>query len=314
VIDKASRSSSRILLHVGLPKTGTTSLQELVFSAHPEIRYFGQTNLWNDPDAKTVLKALLLGDVAEMAAARTILATAARENPAIVISDEALTLGEFMLRATCWPVQSDHIATARRAHALLGDAEVLIVLRDQADWLESWHRQGLKSGKYTETDYRAWLDRDLGAAAERLLTLLDYDALYDAYRRVYGAQRVHVRYYEHYRDRFEDLAAECAGLIHVDTDCARRLFRNGEALNVTGRRFRGLPPLVRRFVSQGLVRRILDPLPVSVRRPLRDMLIWERTFRDVSEADRAVIRDRFAAGNVRLAHALGLNDSPSGYH
>ena len=42
---------------------------------------------------------------------------------------EALTLGEFMLRATRWPVRSDHIATARRARAVLGDAQVLIVLR-----------------------------------------------------------------------------------------------------------------------------------------------------------------------------------------
>jgi hypothetical protein len=59
---------------------------------------------------------------------------------------EALTLGEFMLRATRWAVRSDHIATARRARAVLGDAQVLIVLRNQADWLESWHLQGLKSG------------------------------------------------------------------------------------------------------------------------------------------------------------------------
>jgi Sulfotransferase family len=313
VIQKVSTLSSRILLHIGLPKTGTTSLQELLFSAHPEIRYFGQTNLWYDPDAKTVLRALLLGDVTEMAAARRILANTAQERPAIVISDEALTLGEFMLRATRWPVRSDHIATARRARAVLGDAQVLIVLRNQADWLESWHLQGLKSGKYVETDYRAWLNRDLGASAERLLALLDYDVLYEAYRKVFGPQQVHVRLYEQYRDHFEDLAAECAALIYVDTDRARRLFLDGEARNITGTRFTGLPPLVKRLAAQGRLRRILDALPVSVRRPFRDLLVRERTFRRLSEADRLAIRDRFAAGNVRLQRALGLKDSPSSY-
>jgi Sulfotransferase domain len=308
-----SHSCARVLLHVGLPKTGTTSLQRLLFSAHPEIRYFGQTNLWHDRDAKTVLRALLLGDVAETSAAKKILADAAQERPAIVISDEALTLGEFMLRATRWPVRSDHIATAHRARAVLGEAQVLIVLRNQADWLESWHRQGLKTGKYVETDYWAWLNRDLGVSAERLLALLDYDALYEAYRHVFGPQRVHVRLYEEYRDRFEDLAAECAGLISVDTNRARRLIRDGDKQNVTGGQFRGLPPIVKRLAAQSRVRCILDALPAGVHRRLRELLARERTYRRLSEADRAAIRGRFAASNARLMQVLELEDSPSGY-
>lgn len=313
MIDQAHKLSSRILLHIGLPKTGTTSLQELFFSLHPQVRYFGQTNVWHDPESNTVLRALLLGDSTDIAAARTILAKAAMQHPALIISDEALTLGEFMLRATRWPVRSDHFAMARRAREVLGDAQVLIVLRNQADWLESWHFQGLKSAKYTETDYRAWLNRDLGASAERLLALLDYDVLYTAYCNVFGAQQVHVRLYEQYRDHFEDLAAECAGLICIDADRARRLILEGEARNVSGSRFEGLPPTVKRFAAQGPVRRILNTLPVGARRLLRNLLVRERSFRPLSEADRSAIRERFAAGNARLQHALGLKDSPSSY-
>lgn len=314
MIDKASGFSSRILLHIGLPKTGTTSLQELFFSSHPEVRYFGQTNVWHDPEANIVLRALLLGRSADIAAARTILANAAVQRPAIVISDEALTLGEFMLRATRWPVRSDHIAMARRAREVLGDAQVLIVLRNQADWLQSWHFQGLKSGKYAETYYRAWIDRDLGASAERLLGLLEYDVLYTAYRDVFGQHQVHVRFYEQYRDQFEDLAAECAGLICIDADRARRLVLEGEARNVSGSRFEGLPPILKRFATQGLIERILNTLPVGALRLLRNLVVRDRSFYPLSEADRSAIRERFAAGNARLQRALGLSDSPSSYH
>ena len=313
MINEACQLSSPILLHIGLPKTGTTSLQELVFSVHPEIRYFGQTNVWSDPDAKTVLRALLLGDTTDLAAARSILAGAAVDHPAIVISDEALTLGEFMLRATRWPVCSDHIAMARRARALLGDAQVLIVLRNQADWIESWHLQGLKSGKYVETDYRAWLKHDLGASAERLLTLLDYDVLYEAYRDVFGARQVHVRLYEQYRDHFEDLAAECAGLICVDADRAQRFILEGEARNVGGSRYAGLAPIIKRLAARGPMRYLLDALPVGLRGLLRNWFVRERSFSPLSEADRSAIRDRFAAGNIRLQRALGLKEFPSGY-
>jgi hypothetical protein len=210
-------------------------------------------------------------------------------------------------------VRSDHVAVARRARALLGECQVLIVLRNQADWIESWHLQGLKSGKYVETGYRAWLERDLGASAEKLLTLLDYDALYEAYRKAFGARRVHVRLYEQYSDRFEDLAAECAELIRVDADCARRLILQGEPRNVGGTRYSGLAPAAKRLAARGPVRRILDALPVGLRARLRYWFVRERGFSPLSEADRSAIRDRFAAGNVRLARALRLKDIPSGY-
>jgi hypothetical protein len=249
----------------------------------------------------------------DRAAAKKILADAAQKRSAIVISDEVLTLGDFVHPATRWPVHPGHITTARWARAVLGEANVLIVLRNQADWLESWHRQGLKTGKYVETDYRAWLSRDLGLSAERLLTLLDYEMLYQAYRQEFGSQRVCVRFYEDYRNRFEDLAAECARLIDVDIDRARRLIRDGDARNVTGNRFTGHPPFVRRLAAAALVRRILDTLPAGVRRWLREVLVRERTYRRLSEADRAAIRDRFAASNARLLQALGLKNSPGAY-
>jgi hypothetical protein len=248
-----------------------------------------------------------------LAAARTILADADRDRRAIVISDEALTLGEFMLRATRWPVRSDHLATARRARALLGDAQVLIVLRNQADWIESWRLQGLKSGKYVETDYRAWLERDLGASAERLLALLDYDALYDAYCNAFGPRQVHVRLYEQYCDRFEDLVAECAGLIGVDADRARQLMLEGEPRNVGGSRYSGLAPAAKRLAARGPVRRILDSLPGRLRGRLRNWFVRERSFSRLSAADRSAIRDRFAAGNARLRRALRLEEFPSNY-
>jgi hypothetical protein len=313
VVNEARQLGSRILLHIGLPKTGTTSLQELVFSVHSGIRYFGQTNVWSDAEAKTVLKALLLGDESDLAAARTILGRASSDDPAIVISDEALTLGEFMLRSTRWPVRSDHVATARRARALIGQCQVLMVLRNQADWIESWHLQGLKSGKYVETDYRAWLERDLGPSAERLLALLDYDALYEAYCDAFGPQHVHVRLYEQYCDHFEELAAECAALVDADSDRARRLILEGERRNVGGSRYSGLAPAAKRLATQGPVRRVLDALPSGLREKLRKRFVRERSFSGLSAADRMAIRDRFAAGNIRLQRALRLEQLPSNY-
>lgn len=38
-----------LVLHIGMPKTGTTSLQELLFSKHPDIYYLGKNKSWQTP-------------------------------------------------------------------------------------------------------------------------------------------------------------------------------------------------------------------------------------------------------------------------
>jgi hypothetical protein len=129
----------KVGVQIGLPKTETTTLQKLFFARHPEVRYFGQTNFREDPDAETVLRALTLEQDANEAAgeARDIIANSLQARHSLVISDEAISLGEFMLRAKHWPIRSGHRATAERAHRILGDAHVLIVIRNQVDWLQS---------------------------------------------------------------------------------------------------------------------------------------------------------------------------------
>ncbi len=300
------------LLHIGLPKTGTTSLQKLVFERHAGLRYFGQTNLWEDDAAKAVLRALMLPDEPADAARAAISGDTENSATPLVISDEALSLGEFMLRATRWPLVSDPEAIARRARHLLGDATVLIVLRNQADWLESWHRQGLKTGKYTETDFGQWIDLDLADRAERLMDLLDYERLCKAWIEVFGREQVHIRFFEHDRDRFADLAADALSPLGIAPETVRPLLAD-EAWNVTGSGFRGLPPGLQRFVRTPVGRAVTKLVPRAGIRSLRSALQKDRAFEPVDPAWRAEIRSRFAPGNARLFDALGIDNPPPGY-
>lgn len=305
---------TRVGLHIGLPKTGTTTLQDLCFARHPEVRYFGSTNVHNDRDAETVLRGLLLGKEVKEIAGRVseIVADSLKVRRSLIISDEAITFGEFMLRANHWPITSDHRAAADRAHRLLGDAHVLIVIRNQADWLESWHRQGLKSRKYVETDFSRWLERDLGDSAERLLSLLRFDELYRAYAHAFGRDRVHVRLYEHYQDRFEELAAEFATILTIDPDVARNLVA-GKARNVTGTHFSGLPRFVHHTVRHGPFRRLMILLPIDLKRSIRKAVAMRRAYGTLQESDRRAIRERFAVGNRAVLSKLGIDGEGLGY-
>lgn len=288
-------------VHIGLPKTGTTTLQEHFFACHPEIAYLGQTNLWQNDDAKTVLRGLLLDGSVDPA--RRVVDRLAGGPKRLVISDEALSCGEFMQRAAKWPIVTDHGAVAERIGAVVGDPRIIIVLRRQDDWLESWYRQGLKTGKYVAKGFDAWLADELGETArDRLFGLLDYAKLVETYRDRFGSQRVDVHFFEAYKADFHTMAGRIARSLDVDPALAEELVRD-RAANVSGDTYDGAPPLLKRLARSKTGRLAAAWLPAASSR-LRSALRRERPYPSATAEDKAAIRERFRDSNRHLFDML----------
>lgn len=305
---------THIVLHIGLPKTGTTSLQTLLFERHSGIRYFGQSNRWADQKAKQVLRALLTDEPNRVQVALEHLSQAVDQGTPVVISDEAFTFGEFMLRAQTWPIDSTPETVAAHTRKILGKARILMVLRNQSDWLVSWHRQGLKTGKYTETKFESWLDRDLGSVRrDRLFELLDYNRLVAAYTDQFGDDNVDVRFYEDHRDDFPQLAAEIAQTLGVNDVEAANLLVNSAAANVTPPLFRGLPSELHRLARTTVGRTVLDQMPKRYRTVLRELFERNRPYESLQPSTAEQIRAEFKASNLALRDRLGFHRLPEGY-
>ena len=90
----------KVVVHIGLPKTGTTTLQEALFSTFPGIAYIGQTNIRESRTSKLILKSLLTNQSSDDA--KNVLLKIEENTNKLIISDEAITLGEFMLRGPIW--------------------------------------------------------------------------------------------------------------------------------------------------------------------------------------------------------------------
>jgi hypothetical protein len=300
----------KVGLHIGLPKTGTTTLQELVFARHPDLRYFGQTNIWTDAEAKRVLHALLVAESPSATEAPELIQWTANRYRAVVISDEALSLGEFMLRATRWSLDSTPETMAARARAILGHAYVLIVLRNQADWLVSFHRQGLKTGKYCEADLGRWLERELGPGRRaRLFELLRYDRLIRAYEDAFGQEHVTVHLYERVKTDLGHVATPFLNKLNVDASGVPSLLANN-ALNVTEGRFNGLPPWLQKTVRTTWGRNLLSTLPSSTRRYLRNVVARDRAYQDPDPALLSELAAEFRESNHAVLDNLGLSQFP----
>lgn len=301
-------------LHIGLPKTGTSSLQQLCFARHSQICYFGQSNVWTSAEAQIMLKALLLPEGLRPSddEVKVVLEAAAQSKPALMISDEALSFGAFMLRARSWPVVSDHDDIARRAKYLLGSVHVFLVLRNQVDWLESWHRQGLKSGKYIERHLDRWLGREIGEKTEQLFSALDYGALYRPYANIFGPENVHVRLYEHHKADFGKLAADFADVLNADPVEAAMLM-NTKPKNVTGTQYKSLPLLLQRFEHQQYVRDLLKRVPKRARSVFSKCVKVKRPYVSMNDDLRKSIREHFAQSNRTLMDKLAIDADGLGY-
>jgi hypothetical protein len=307
---------NRIFVHIGLPKTGTTSLQDLFFATHPQLAYLGQTNLWEDQNAKTIIKSLLVENFYQSIGGKQgvskVIGQLLENNERLVISDEAFTFGEFMLRGPNWNLLSNHHDMANRIQKVLGNVEIFIVLRNQVDWLISWHRQGLKTGKYIETNFQRWLDKDIGRKRDHLYSLLDYDSLYNAYSGTFGRDRVHVYLYENYKGQFENLAEQMAQVMNIDPKHAIRSV-TGAARNVTGENFQTPSATLKKLFRKQPARAILSIIPGSIKEAARRLLSGEQKYLEVDEKDKADITNYFADSNRKLFKKIQLSAEPPGY-
>lgn len=307
-----------VFLHVGFPKTATTTLQ-LTLQAYGEgCDYLGKgLRELPEPDLSLEIAwAALYVDTTRFEAMlpglRARIAARAAATPCLVISDEAFTFVEYMTMGPHWPRQAvtDHAVTAERLARLCPGAAVLMSVREQTAFLDSFYRQKLKR-MTADADFAEWVQREIGRLGQRsMLHALRYDEAVEAYAARFGANRVHVSAYETYRTDFGRYLDEVAGMtglqperlraawggLHANPDLPKRRQRS------VVKRLRTLTPApLRRFLPGRLRAGLLDALA----KPAPEVAMPE----PAAEA----IRAHFAAPNRALAECTGLDLEALGY-
>ena len=129
------------ILHIGMPKTGTTTLQRSVFANHPELLFFGKApkncrgSIQHDLMAELVWRRFVKPDfnrAAELYAQLT--RRAAEENRRLLYSQESLMLNRHRVQRF----------RAQNLKKIVGDAQILVCLRSPASLVQSVYTQTLK--------------------------------------------------------------------------------------------------------------------------------------------------------------------------
>lgn len=204
------------IFHIGLPKAASTWLQKEIFPYLPGIQYIG-------PD---VANDLVQVSDSEFAAANFVqrfnLPADATESPAL-ISTEALS-GAFDKGAV------DMKRNALRIKEIAPDARIILVLRNQTDFVESLYRQMVKQGATYSP--QQWWNAPFHYPNTLVPSTLHWHYLIELYSSLFGMKNIHVIFMEKLRTHPSECLQDLCRFV-LGTDAGASFDNMSEQRNVS---------------------------------------------------------------------------------
>lgn len=301
---------TRVLLHPGFPKSGTTSLQKLVFDVLPGIQAI--TPGAPGDAAMTFFAALFTPEGFEapgsdLAKLLVPLADPADPRP-IVLSNEGLSVVETM-----------HVA-ARRLHASFPGAEVVFTVREQLAAVQSLYAKHftvvrsvpVRRLRGRPVSFEEWLSFQDETYGEHLLDLFEYDRAVRVYAELFGRERVHVLLFEDMKAWPEMFAVSLASLLGQDPAAVVAALGSGRENTARSAAQAWVYRLEERLgLGSGGVR---EQVPSWIRRPVGKLLAkGGQPQLELPPGWRERLEARYRAGNAYLSDTFGLDLSGAGY-
>ncbi len=291
------------VLFVGVYKSGTKLLRAF-FSSHPEIswsrqaQYFGSPRYGEDP-SDYFRSCEAAGDchvdMFEWLAAGVV-DEGVEDWPSIYLTP-GIETGSVPALAAIEEI-------ARRIAETVPDGRILMVLRNQVDWLRSAYLHEIQALPSGDRSFAAFMNTLRGKFIARAG---QYDMTIEAFRDRYGSERVHVMLLEELATSRDHVLGALCDFLRVgfvpfteapeDTNPGKGVGA-GKAYQIAARA--GLSPGLAQALKP-FGRWLLEALP------------WSGGGDVLSEPEKDLLRAVYAVSNQRTARAIGRDLKPFGY-
>lgn len=178
--------------HIGLPKTGTTTLQSHVFSKNSEIFFLGKNSTGSKEQLSHIMRIAEKSNLDEIQNYGKDIRLRVNEQNVdylpVLISSENYT----------FPRKMDWKTAPERLKRLLNPTRVVLVIRNQFRWLESYYfyhqAKVARSGKLMLPD--AFVRRELANGERGAFPVTNFGDLIRVWERSFGRHNVDVLPYE----------------------------------------------------------------------------------------------------------------------
>jgi hypothetical protein len=207
-------TAPRVILHIGLHKTGTRFLQREVFGQLDSQRFnYNPEPLW--PVLRQAMRHP--GDAERAERAREVVAQWRASG-----DDRTLIISEPHISGDMYGNHHDYAENLALVHELFPEARIIFFVRKQSDWLQSAYRQHLTKGKpvpievflnFYHGDFRPRVARKVYGARNVEALNLRFLEIYRAYARAFRPDRVYLLRQEDLRKRQMEVKGLIAGLL-----------------------------------------------------------------------------------------------------
>lgn len=283
--------AGRTTIHIGAPKTATTSLEENLYECHPEILNIGRPFRHGPP--RSELCRALDGDPSSYAAQVRRFCEAEASTRRIVLGDDNI--------CSIFVANKEVPAKLR---AIFGDARIILTIRNQMSAIPSSYLQYSEQQDFSFSDWAAH-------HKAFLLAQYDYHGMVRAFETVFGRENIGVFLFETLTENVGDFTRPICDFIGVDANVGVELMSRPDRnprisarellyLRIKGKMFKN------RSLGQLLPSAIATPLLRFVQGGRGAHIQWgDALANDFAEA--------FRHGNRALAKQFNLDIDAHGY-
>lgn len=213
-------------LHIGFPKTGTTTLQKHLFAKHSQIDYLGKPyrSEWLKEEMHALIKRESLDyDPIDLIKHISKLQTK-EDNPRLVLLSDEICVSATKAR--------DKGLVAQRLKEVFSPCKVVITIRNQMDILKSAYISGGRLFKETSLlrgcamSFEAWLEASWRDLERSTVGNVNYYPVVRLYKELFGSENTAVLLYEQFNEDPSDFIRELSRFLNIDFEEASVLVQN----------------------------------------------------------------------------------------
>lgn len=306
--------TSQLCVHIGFPKTATTTFQQHVFPAHPDIEYIGKFipgfGYRTDALASNIGR-LITSDSVSYAGVGAL-----RDEVNAIIRSSSRRIVLLSSESFVQEQATDRGLVAKRLFEAFGPCRILITIREQLSIIRSFFAMHGQYGQYlflTKHEDEAfvlplsmsdWLKFALRHPDRNFPSMIRYADVIDCYCGLFGRHNVGLLVYEEFVHDPTAYVQRLADFLHVDPEEMARLQSGRHEHRSRPRRVPTANPAPVPGLLGRLSARLRDRNPAASTVALST---------EIPEPWLTQLRDQYRPGNRRLAEVYGLPLERYGY-